>query len=71
VIHPTHAHIGKAAVIHDWLYRNPSIPVTRREADEVLIEGMRLLGAPKWKQWAVKSAVRAGGSGAFRPRRTE
>lgn len=65
VLHPTHAHIGKAAVIHDLLYRSPAIPITRLEADQVLIEGMRVLGAPAWIRTAVYLAVRFGGRQAF------
>ena len=68
VLHPTHAHIGKAAVVHDALYRSPGFSVSRLEADAVLTEGMQVLGAPWWKRKAVYAAVRAGGGHAYVPR---
>lgn len=46
VLSPTHGIVsdyGRAAVIHDWLYRNGARmtpPVTRRQADQVFYDAM-------------------------------
>jgi hypothetical protein len=69
LIHPTHRHIGKAAVVHDWYYRSPWVAVSRQQADNALRSGMEALGAPRWKREVVYAAVRAGGRGSFEPRR--
>lgn len=58
---------GKAAVIHDWLYREQSfINLTRKWADEIFLEGMLVLGVPKWKAKTMYYAVRAFGWNAWR-----
>jgi hypothetical protein len=49
----------KAAVVHDWLYRNNGI--TRSEADQVLNQGMIDLGVREWKRKIIYSGVRLGG----------
>ena len=47
---------AKAAVIHDYLYESKSRP--RKEADEIFLEAMVILGVPRWKRtlmfWAVR-----------------
>lgn len=47
------------AVVHDYLYS--SREVSRREADEVFYEAMRVIGVPKWKALPMFWAVRAFG----------
>jgi hypothetical protein len=42
---PTDPHIAAAALIHDELYHNVAYRITREQADKVLIEGMKILGA--------------------------
>jgi hypothetical protein len=68
-IHPTHRHIAKMAVVHDKYYRDPSVAVTRLEADNALRAGMEALGAPRWKREIVYYAVRMGGGHSFQPRK--
>lgn len=55
---------GNAAVIHDYLYWHQ--PRTRREADDIFLEGMEVLEVPKWKRKAIYFAVRWFGSIAWR-----
>lgn len=47
---------AKAAVIHDYLYESKSR--SRKEADEIFLEAMVILGVPQWKRtlmfWAVR-----------------
>ena len=50
---------GKATVIHDFCYRTR--PYSRKRADEILLEGMKVLGVACWKRLAIYGAVRAFG----------
>ena len=67
--HPTGNH-GKAAVVHDWLYRYPADGVdrarTRRRCDQVFLEAMKVLGVGWWKRSTMYFAVRVGGRGAWK-----
>ena len=77
--HPAGKH-GKAAVVHDWLYRYPDdgvlrvgqfeLPVphprTRRRCDQIFLEAMKVLGVGWWKRSAMYFAVRVGGRGAWK-----
>lgn len=49
----------KAAVLHDFLYQTNG--VTRKQADDVLLEAMTVSGTSKWVRWAIYSGVRIGG----------
>ncbi len=60
----------KAAIIHDWLYVTASAEdfpnVTRRDADRVFLEALKVRGVPAWKRNLMYAAVRVGGGRAFR-----
>jgi len=58
---------GKAAVLHDWLYRTGI--VSRRRADFIFLRAMRVLGVPKWKRRAMYRAVRAFGQKYYQNQR--
>jgi hypothetical protein len=68
IMHPTHKHIGKIAVVHDLYYRIGTIDVSRDRADVALRSGMKALGANRVRRNAAYWAVRAGGRRAFQPR---
>lgn len=53
-----------AAVVHDYLYRSGR--VTRRQADSVLLEALRVLGVSWWRRNAMWAAVRIGGAGSYK-----
>lgn len=68
----------KAAVIHDALYasrgtcefggyryRDREAPYTRREADDILLEAMRVLSVPEDKALKIHAGVRIGGKAAW------
>jgi len=68
----------KAAVIHDFLYYTKGTgewhgrvgisrltPYTRKEADDILKEGMADRGISSWEQGVIWTAVRAGGAGGW------
>lgn len=64
---PTGAY-GKAAVIHDNLYRHPRSVrpyVTRIQADRTLREGMTALRVNFFVRWIIYLGVRIGGHWAF------
>jgi hypothetical protein len=56
---PRWGRYGNAAVIHDWLYWTQSRP--RREADDVFLEGMAVLGVSTVTRWGIYLTVRAFG----------
>lgn len=57
------------AIIHDFLYSVGGMTAdrvfTRQQADQLLAEGMEILGASPWQRAVVYSAVRLGGSGSW------
>jgi len=58
-VFPRWGKYGNAAVIHDWMYWDQSR--TRKEADDIFLEGMEVLQVPAWKRRAIYSAVRTFG----------
>jgi len=64
VMIPRWGKYGNAAVIHDWLYWDQSR--TRREADQIFLEGMQVLEVSPLKQQLIYRAVRAFGWLAWR-----
>ena len=63
-------HLVLPSIVHDWIYQNrgeiPEGSFTRKQADQMLLEGMRLRGAGWWKRNAVYLAVRLGGGKTWR-----
>lgn len=60
-IYPPAGRWGKAAVVHDFLYRSGARP--RWECDAVFLEGMQVLGVPRLRRFLMYAAVRLfGGS---------
>ncbi|EIL6509619.1 DUF1353 domain-containing protein, partial [Salmonella enterica] len=60
---------AKAAIIHDWMYDNALR--TKKEADKIFLDGMTVLGVPKWKRAVMYQAVRLFGRGNYRNKHTE
>jgi len=67
VVPPTGIY-GKAAVIHDYLYRTPDEPYSRAASDLVFLEAMEELDVPWWKRTLMYYAVRCFGRRAYRER---
>lgn len=65
---PYHDDYGKAAVVHDYLYRTQSL-ATRVVADAIFREAMAVLGCPAWKRLLLYYAVRLGGWAPWNNRR--
>ncbi len=55
------------AVVHDWLYY--SALTTRKMADDILLEAMKVCGIPAWRYWPIYWGVRAGGCVAWNDHR--
>jgi hypothetical protein len=49
---------GNAAVIHDWLYWDQNKNLTRKESDDIFLEGMKQLNVASYKQFCLYHAVR-------------
>jgi len=57
---------GKAAVLHDYLYKHHSVKISetrymafnRRKADEIFLEAMGVLGVKNWRKYPMFVAVR-------------
>lgn len=62
---PPTGRYGKAAVIHDYLYRTRG-QATRGDADRVLLEAMDALGVGRLTRWTIYSGVRIGGHGSYK-----
>ena len=56
---------GKAAVVHDRLYRTKGLS-TRFQADRVLLEAMTFLKVPRLARWTIYLGVRIGGHSSFK-----
>ncbi|EKB5615074.1 DUF1353 domain-containing protein, partial [Salmonella enterica] len=61
---PPDGKYAKAAIIHDWMYDNALR--TKKEADKIFLDGMTVLGVPKWKRVIMYWAVRWFGRGRYR-----
>ena len=66
---------GKAAVIHDYLYKNGGrVPCpncvgdvyTRKQCDGIFYDAMGVLGTPEWKRKVMYRAVRMFGGSSFK-----
>lgn len=60
---PPDGKYAKAAIIHDYLYDNAFR--TKYEADRIFLDGMTVLGVPKWKRVIMYWAVRLFGCGNY------
>lgn len=58
-IHPVNGRHIKAAVVHDYLCRDPD--TTRKIADNVFNEAMKVCGVKDWRRRQMYLAVRIGG----------
>jgi len=63
VVFPPNGVYAKAAIVHDFLYRqlSDSYKISRKLADEIFLEGMTVLGVARWRRTAIYLAVRVGG----------
>ncbi len=60
---------GKAAVLHDWLYKTQEF--SRKFSDDLLLEGMKVLGVTAWKRNVIYWGVRIGGWMAWNEHKKE
>lgn len=60
---------GKAAVVHDFLYRTQTRPGGRKAADAIFLEAMKVLGVPGLRRRILWGAVRMWGWIAWRGNR--
>lgn len=67
VLPPT-GQYGKAAVIHDYLYRTSILQYSRAEADLIFYEAMEDLGVNAWTSKLMYWAVRLFGRRAYKER---
>ncbi len=50
---------GKAAVVHDWLYCNLGFnKYSRKQCDQIFLEGMVVLNVGKFTRWLIYNNVR-------------
>lgn len=62
-IFPPHGRYAKAAIIHDWMY---DIGLrTKREADRIFLDAMKVLKVPAWRRSLMYIAVRLFGKGKY------
>lgn len=70
VVLPPTGGYGKAAVVHDAIYRTPSLPFTRGQADGIFRDAMADLGVGWFTRQTMWLGVRAGGGHSYRTRTT-
>jgi hypothetical protein len=63
ILLPPDGKYAKAAIIHDYLYDNALR--TKAEADRIFLDGITVLGVPKWKRIVMFGAVRLFGRGRY------
>lgn len=66
---PPYGRYGKAAIVHDYLYRIKCIgmrKVTKEEADVIFFNAMKVLKVPAWKRILMYTAVKYFGGYAWR-----
>jgi len=56
---------GKAAIIHDYIYQHHG-NYSRRQADNIFLEAMTVLGVKNWRKYPMYLAVRIFGHPAWR-----
>ncbi|HFW4799072.1 TPA: DUF1353 domain-containing protein, partial [Salmonella enterica subsp. diarizonae serovar 60-67:z35:-] len=64
---PPDGKYAKAAIIHDYMYDNALR--TKKEADLIFLDGMTVLGVPKWKRTIMYCAVRLFGRGKYKSKK--
>ncbi|EPB4370891.1 DUF1353 domain-containing protein [Citrobacter freundii] len=62
-VFPPHGRYAKAAIIHDWLYDNALR--TKKEADKIFLDAMKVLKVPAWRRLMMYCAVRLFGRGNY------
>ncbi|EPE0659238.1 DUF1353 domain-containing protein [Escherichia coli] len=60
---PPAGRYAKAAIIHDWMYDNALR--SKKEADLIFLDGMRILGVSRWRRGLMYMAVRLFGRGSY------
>lgn len=68
---PPQGDYGKAAVIHDYLYATHGLDgkYTRKQCDQIMLEGMKVLGVSGLARWLIYTAVRWFGGWAWDKKR--
>lgn len=64
---------ARPAILHDYLYatggKGPGVsrwePYTRKEADDIFREAMKVVGVPAWRRAIMYRAVRLGGGSGW------
>ncbi|EAM9430675.1 phage tail protein [Salmonella enterica] len=69
ILLPPDGKYAKAAIIHDYLYDNALR--TKKEADKIFLDGMMVLGVPRWKRIIMYYAVRFFGNGNYKHDKSE
>ncbi len=51
----------QAAIVHDKIYRTTGHGITRKQADDMFLDGMETRGVGWLRRWTIYTAVRGGG----------
>lgn len=70
-IYPPDGSYTEAAIIHDWLYWEQPPQLSRKQCDQVFLEGMAALGVPWHRRRIIYSSVRLGGWAAWNKNKKE
>ena len=70
VLPPWDRHM-KAAVLHDYIYKTPTVDISRKVADVIFLECMEELGISYWKRKFMYRAIRMFGRCSYKLRKQE
>lgn len=59
-------HIVEGSIIHDYMYSGNTAVTKRSQADRILRQACKDMGAPAWYCWVVWAGVRIGGGSAWK-----
>lgn len=65
---PVNGHHLQPAVVHDYVYRNTDLGVTKEEGDRMFYDGMIAMGTPEYRAWYMYRGVKIFGGSSYADR---
>ena len=62
---PVNGHHLQPAIIHDYIYRNRAMGITKAEGDQMFYDGMIAMGTPSYRAWYMYQGVRLFGGSSY------
>ncbi len=62
---PVNGHHLQPAIIHDYIYRNRAMGITKAEGDQMFYDGMIAMGTPTYRAWYMLQGVKLFGGSSY------